>query len=226
VGAEGQIYRSADLGRTWVPITLDLLDPPNAFISKIHFPTRDIGYAVAGRTVLKTSDGGESWQNQAIGPGTSYFTGCFFTSVSDGYLVSPYYSFVMKTTDGAKSLNLVSDFSAQAVFFPTPSIGYLVGGTSRIISTRDAGVTWMDEETGLSQDYLLLSDVWFWDSSHGIVVGDSGTVLLFSDSPGAAKQRKRRPVANLRLKSPKKFNLKGVQITKPGRPYAPPIERR
>ena len=83
----GRVMRSDDAGRTWqrFEITGD-------FFRSVQFPTREVGYVcgVSG-TLLKTTDGGRSWQTiregGAIGGRRESFQSLWFVTDKRGYAV-------------------------------------------------------------------------------------------------------------------------------------------
>lgn len=54
----GSIYKTTDSGHTWF-----LLDIQGDFFTSIHFPTKEVGYAVGNQgLIVKTINSGHSWQ--------------------------------------------------------------------------------------------------------------------------------------------------------------------
>lgn len=83
----GYVLRSDDGGRNWVRhnITGD-------FFQSIHFPNSATGYICGSEgTILKTADGGQSWQTiregGSLGSKNRPFRAIWFTSAEKGYLV-------------------------------------------------------------------------------------------------------------------------------------------
>jgi photosystem II stability/assembly factor-like uncharacterized protein len=61
---------------------------------------------------------------------------------------------------------------------PTASTAYLLCEQGLVYSTTDAGATWVSPDTGAA---VNLHAVTFFDATHGIVVGDAGTLLATED---------------------------------------------
>ncbi len=62
---------------------------------------------------------------------------------------------------------------------PSPSTQYVVCEQGQIYITNDNGATWTMRQTGAQVDLHGLA---FTDVNHGIIVGDSGTILLTDDA--------------------------------------------
>jgi photosystem II stability/assembly factor-like uncharacterized protein len=83
----GWIMRSTDAGKTW-----DRLDITGDFFCSVHFPSVSTGYICGSSgTILKTSNGGMSWQTLRKGGSTGRrnqpFRALWFAGNEKGYLV-------------------------------------------------------------------------------------------------------------------------------------------
>ena len=84
---------------------------------------------------------------------------------------------------GMLMLPLIASAAEDLCFFndaaaPGPSTAYLLCAQGRIYVTRDAGAKWVTLKTGATQ---TLHAIAFRDASHGVVVGDAGTILATDD---------------------------------------------
>ncbi len=115
---------------TWYEIPTGV----SAELSAIDFPTSSVGYIVGyDSTILKTTDGGQTWSQLGlngivISSGDDDFTDVHFVDENTGFIVSGYTG-VWKTVDGAQSW---SNVSAAMCFpytvLPTSGTDYIIGG--------------------------------------------------------------------------------------------------
>ncbi len=126
---EISIYRSADLGDSWLQVYSDTMEDTdnfnNRFIGSIHFPTPEIGYAVGGNGIfLKTVDAGLTWAQSFISP-FSNLTSVYFTSANVGYINNA--GGIYKTTDGGTTWE-IQNMNVPAIVhdiqFASSEIGY------------------------------------------------------------------------------------------------------
>lgn len=83
----GWVMRSADAGRSW-----KRLDITGDFFQAVQFPTPSIGYICgSGGTILKTSNGGQSWEEirkgGSMGKRNQPFRALWFVNAEEGYVV-------------------------------------------------------------------------------------------------------------------------------------------
>lgn len=98
----GQILNSRDGGKTWLR-----RDVPSDFYQALHFLTEKIGFACgASGTILRTDDGGATWQTLRDGHSKwvsdSPFRSIFFRDEKNGFVVGDDGLF-WRTADGGKS---------------------------------------------------------------------------------------------------------------------------
>lgn len=103
-----------------------------------------VGY---GGTILKTTDGGQTWITQVSGT-SNELRSVFFTDVNTGYAVG----------------GLITEYGCCSIQ------GY--GGT--ILKTTDGGLHWIPQS---GAEKSLLYSVYFTDDSTGYAVGTGGTIL-------------------------------------------------
>ncbi len=129
VGAFGHILLSDDRGKTWnqakyVPVSLTL--------SAVHFPSKNIGYAVGqDNVILKTKDGGQNWKQVHIDPDTQD-------------PVSRNHAFADEPNDcGGKKERDNCLIPLLSVHFLDDNRGIALGAFGQALSTRDGGQTWI-----------------------------------------------------------------------------------
>jgi photosystem II stability/assembly factor-like uncharacterized protein len=109
-------------------------------MSAIFFPSSNIGYAVGGQSILKTTNAGSTWTVLTSAAGAS-LTSLYFNDVETGYVVGGSGA-ILKTIDGgvtwtkqwSKTIN-----NLNSVCFPTANIGYVAGDAATILNTTDGG---------------------------------------------------------------------------------------
>ena len=116
----------------------------SGFISAIHFPSKDTGYAVGDGFIFKTINGGFNWTMAPNSGNTDPLYSIFFTSNDTGYTVGGNgmnTGTILKTTTGGNSwVNEPAIIQTlQSVYFPSENIGYTCG-TGGIIMKYDNGV--------------------------------------------------------------------------------------
>lgn len=132
----GWVLRTEDGGLTW------LRQPPRGdqFCS-VHFPCPTTGY-ICGRsgTLLKTTDGGRSWQSlhRKGSFGQSSLRALWFVSEQEGFLVGDA-GLLWQTTDGGRSWTPISglpkDINATNIFV-LGRTGWITADAARIFRFR------------------------------------------------------------------------------------------
>lgn len=147
--------------------------------------------------VLRTTDGGNSWQPvtlatdlPAYGLSRSSFVDATNGWVVAGSIDSEDTGAVLRTTDGGATWKVSPLPDAkqvpQAVFFIDANNGWIVGATedeagdagpSQILATKDGGATW-EVKTKVAAS---LRSVHFFDLQNGLAVGSGGKVFRSTD---------------------------------------------
>jgi len=133
----GAVYKSYNKGKTWEPKPVQ-----GEFFLTVDFPTSQIGYAAGFTgTIIKTTDGGETWKklrngNQVVTK-RQVFRDILFTSEDKGYLVGDDGVFWI-TDDGGKSWKTVEmpETRLNAISLQGET-GYIVGDDGRIFKFQD-----------------------------------------------------------------------------------------
>ncbi|MHB8109805.1 MAG: WD40/YVTN/BNR-like repeat-containing protein [Syntrophorhabdaceae bacterium] len=146
----------------------------------VTFSTEKDGWA-SGRwgTILHTSDGGKTWEQQ--NSGTDYtLSAIHFIDQKNGWAVGDEGT-IVATKDGgktwAKQKSPVSYFLMD-VYFLTPSRGFIVTERTHILSTDDGGKTWKVQFK--DEDYILKA-LSFCNTEVGWAVGEFGYIYRTKD---------------------------------------------
>lgn len=130
-------------------------------------------------TILRTSDGGETWVRQTSGT-TRILGAVCFTDTSTGTAVGQNGT-ILRTTDGgatwAPQTSNTTSFMGD-VFFTDASTGTTVGTFGVILHTSDGGATWTPQTSNTTEN---LNRVFFVDASTGWIIGWRGIVLKTTD---------------------------------------------
>lgn len=167
VGGPSALFVSDDLGATWGEVEL----PERCgMVLDVHFTSRDVGLVAAATSadvrvsealVLRTTDGGETWE-EAYVSGRPFETTWKFSFPSEdvGYVSVQSYDpdptsskrVVAKTEDGGETwreLPLVDDHAVRqfGIGFATEELGW-VGAVPHAFVTTDGGATWAPADLG------------------------------------------------------------------------------
>jgi photosystem II stability/assembly factor-like uncharacterized protein len=167
VGGPAFLMKSEDAGATWVARDLSAL---TGMILDVRFVDARRGFICGATTVdsakssaliLRTDDGGASWQPVFRSPRPFEITWkCAFPTREVGYVSIQSYDsdpdkrqrYVAKTTDGGASwieLPTIEEhkYRAFGIGFATPELGW-IGGTTTGLQTTDGGKTWTKADMG------------------------------------------------------------------------------
>ncbi|NVK64428.1 MAG: T9SS type A sorting domain-containing protein [Flavobacteriales bacterium] len=188
---ESIILFSSDNGTSWSELTL----PQAGILNDICFVTDLIGYTMGTEgTLLKTVDGGISWNAHGTGV-SSMIQALYFHDANHGFAAGGFSGgYLFETTDGGLTWTEISVSATsflQSITFTNVDIGYAVGWDGDIFKTVDGGANW-SQQTPV-QVYGNM-DVQFTENNIGYIVGGSsnsaeiqktidGGVNWFSQSP-------------------------------------------
>jgi len=136
----------------------------------------------AGGTILRTTDGGVSWESQSSGS-SNLLLGVSFTDAATGTIVGGGGT-ILRTTDGGVTwLPQMSGVTTTltSVMMVSASVGYVVGDLGVILATTDGGEVWTAQASGTTAG---LKEVSFSDATTGTIVGDAGTILRTTTGGG------------------------------------------
>ncbi len=211
---KGAIFKTTDSGKTWIR---QIGFPDFGGLQAVWFVNNDTGYVVGigdinrGPTILKTTNGGETWIDKTplYNPDLweSELTDvCFPQGSLVGYAGGPW--LVIKTNDGGDNWEEITpkdrmqragrcqsgaaswmfSYSWDWLCFPIDTlVGYGNGGEvnnySRIWKTTDGGATWSKQDSvgGAPVGWKGVLAADFIDANIGYAVGDSGVILKTID---------------------------------------------
>jgi len=151
LGSEGRVLVTADGGVSWTPAD----GSRGSMLSDLRFLDAWNGWAVGPSTLLRTSDGGESWSS--VMADDDYFSGnaIQFLDDSHGWVVS-HGGELKSTSDGGRTwtkvaLPLAKDERPTLwdVTFTDPAQGWVVGEQGVIFHTDDGGAIWTRQSQGV-----------------------------------------------------------------------------
>ena len=154
---DGDLYETHDGGQTWT-----FNHKGGANLNTVWFASATTGFAVSSDEVLKTSDGGASWQAHALPAGVwGYDT--FFLDAERAWMAGEGMN-VVSTDDGwltaSEQLAAGSGPRLWGVHFLDPTYGMAVGEQGRILVTGDGGSTWLQRDSGgMDVHDLAVNDV-------------------------------------------------------------------
>lgn len=136
------------------------------------------GHCYGNHAILKTTDGGTTWEEIPI----SDFEGAadlFFHTDSIAFLAS--YNKILRSDDGGTTWYQAlctneHPISLRKVFFPSAATGYAIGEGEfeNMLKSVDGGITWKPLVTNQTTP---LTGVYFSDADNGLVVGDKGLLM-------------------------------------------------
>jgi photosystem II stability/assembly factor-like uncharacterized protein len=158
VGERGAIFHTNDGGRSWKKQTTDVVQ---ALLS-VFFVDENKGFTVGGDgTILKTGDAGSSWE------------------IVDMEWMSIIPEALMDI--GVVSINLYE------VFFPSETLGFIVGDSGTILRTTDGGKEWVLVQLA---DVPPIFSVYFKNDREGFAVGYHGYFLKTEDGGSSWNRQK------------------------------------
>jgi photosystem II stability/assembly factor-like uncharacterized protein len=177
VGTSKTIILSEDHGATWQVINLG--NNPQTHFYGVFFVDDNLGWITGDKYLLKTTDGGKSWD-------TAYYAidqrliSVFFINSQKGWAVGDGGK-IIRTTDGGDSWQLMTSGSNKnltSVCFADENIGVAVGEKGTILYTEKGGLEWEKIAIDLNAD---LFRVFCKDFRCLNIVGQDGLVLFSGD---------------------------------------------
>jgi photosystem II stability/assembly factor-like uncharacterized protein len=172
VGEFGTIFRSEDLGRTWIRGSIDTSksdgsDPgvavaENAYLFTVRFSgERDGLIAGLGGVVLRSQDGGRRWSYAAKDPRRSFFS---IARAADRFVAVGEKGLLRFSSDGGRTWTAPADGDIPAVFSflrdldfdAAGKVGYIVGRGGMVLRSDDAGQRWRPVLPTVDPDRVLL----------------------------------------------------------------------
>jgi photosystem II stability/assembly factor-like uncharacterized protein len=135
--------------------------------------------AVIDSLVMRTNDGGETWQ-RVIVPSKAELFHLDYNGSSHGWIVGDE-GVILSTVDGGDTWVLQNSKTRLALFnvdFRDDKEGYAVGEKGVILRTENGGATW---ERVMTNNLVTMMRVNFADDKNGWIVGYGGLILRSSD---------------------------------------------
>jgi len=191
VGKWGLILVTNNRGKSWARRPTDTTKA----LSAISMADDKHAFAVgSGGTVLSTQDGGATWRSQASGS-KDQLLGVHALSSTHAYVVGAFGT-LLSTTDGGMSWTrheikwdqligkIINESgyiepNLNAIYFSSPTKGWIVGEFGLVLHTEDGGRTWTAQRSG--SDLPQLYSVKFIDDQRGWASGQAGSLIRTTD---------------------------------------------
>ncbi|HSP64089.1 MAG TPA: YCF48-related protein [Pyrinomonadaceae bacterium] len=189
-GDDGFLSHTEDGGASWAERSIGT----DRSINDVYFVSKDAGFVLAGGSIFRTDDGGQTWR-EAHKFSASEFAdaapelyslrfngkkrGWVVGSVSRGDTIVG--SILAITRDGGASweiLHAPSQAELIHIDFVDEKHGWIVGADGTILRTEDAGDSWAKQESGTK---ATLYHVDFRNEKQGWAVGERGTIVRTTD---------------------------------------------
>ncbi len=184
-GGSQTILYSSDMGTTWDIFQTGFFGGGFYGASML---SPQIGFVAGENSIFqplfgKTIDSGTNWNFTAfyLNNNEGKATGVDFTDLNTGYVSARVWDgtgAIAQTTDGGNNWNsTIFNNPLWSIDFPisgASQVGYAVGDAGTILKTFDAGTSWQQQQSGISQK---LNKTYFLDPEFGFAVGDSGIIL-------------------------------------------------
>jgi photosystem II stability/assembly factor-like uncharacterized protein len=187
-----KMFITRDAGRTWQETRIyrssDFGAGTPEFLS-IRFPDKKHGYAIGSvydrkdividSLLMRTEDGGDTWQRIALPTKTELFH-LDFNGNSHGWIVGDG-GVILATSDSGNTWIKQSSVTSVPLYnvdFRDDNDGYVVGKTGTILRTTNGGQTWEKVDSTLRDTFMRVD---FADDKNGWVVGYKGDILRSND---------------------------------------------
>lgn len=181
VGVGGGGYNAGLIWRYTISTWWDLIDTPQFQLRDVDFVNEKVGYACGYSVIMKTQDGGFTWQ---LTPAKNeLFSAICFLNEKVGYSVGRTGT-IVKTSDGGDTWQTLRNgnnpfnpaIRFNDVAFLSEEIGYVVGDKGIVLKTTDGGKIWKALEKYGKTDWQAIH---LWNENKGIIVGSEGTIINF-----------------------------------------------
>ena len=139
------------------------------------------GWAVGvGGTILKSSDGGQSWQQQELNIDADLYA-IDVVDKRTAWIVGDKGTIIRMTDAGESWQRVPADTTSTlvSVFFLDNQTGWIANKAGAVLRTVDGGENWSSYQIAKRAD---ISSIFFTDSEHGWAAGFGGTLFRTSDA--------------------------------------------
>ena len=175
VSGQNQILKTTNAGDSWVVNNI------SSFFLDAFFVDENIGwFAGSGGQISKTTDGGQTWNNQTSNT-TTQLNSIFMIDQNYGWAAG-FNGVIVKTTDGGVNWNNITTPTAEmltGIKFLDQNNGWAIGNNGTILKSMDGGTSWALWSTNLESN---LTNGFFLNSQTGWLAGSNGLVFKSSDS--------------------------------------------
>jgi photosystem II stability/assembly factor-like uncharacterized protein len=156
--------------------------PTGMLLNRVRLISSSVGWIVGENgIILRTTDGGTSWQTQSSGT-TVYLNDVSFTDANNGTVVGDN-GIILRTTNGGSTWQSQSSgttYILHGVSFTDANTGTVVGQGGTILRTTNGGSSWLPQS---NQTTAFLRGVSFTDINNGTIVG-SGSLIFRTTNGG------------------------------------------
>ncbi|GJQ62746.1 MAG: hypothetical protein SCALA702_17990 [Melioribacteraceae bacterium] len=178
-GLSGEYIKTTDGGVTFTQLTSTGIG--TNLLYEMLFLNDNLGFASSnGGKVYKTTDLGETWNEQTTGGASSLYTVAIQSG--DTLFTAGLGGTTKKSTDLGENWEVVSvgiTNSCDRIIFKNATIGLASAYSGEIFRTTNGGLSWYPVGEGLTTS--LMRDVIFYDDTKAITVGEGGAMLLSVD---------------------------------------------
>lgn len=205
-----------------------------AWLRSVYFLDQNRGWvAGSGGTLLRTTDGGETWK-RLLPLTRDTLQDVYFADDNVGWLVAERDVLKLKTNDEARSYLLKTEdggFSWRRIFlnsketnarlvrlvFTDRQRGWVFGESGIVFATRDGGAHWLRQPSPTK--HLLLGGAFALDG-HGLLVGARATIVQTSDAGASWQTGIVRDAENARFTSASFVTNFGWAVANSGQIFA------
>lgn len=190
VGSQGTFLSTDDNGNSWKQSRRFTEDR----IRDVYFADERNGWVLCERNIfnlgaaspsylMKTSNGGESWEKVEFGEGRDRVARMFFTKSGYGYAVGESGVFFSMQDDKKtwKKTPIPSRYLLLDGNFTDDLHGAIVGGGRTILFTEDAGLTW-NKAIVSGKSESKLNSIFFVNPRTGWAVGSNGKIYATANA--------------------------------------------